>query len=187
MAIRPSDEYAGQITTGDGGYPHGKAKNVTVPGDGTGTPLEERWVNDHFGFQQALLARAGILPSGSPDEVGASDYLDALLKLFPIKYVGNVLLNNAAITHTTIIGPSPNVETFEGNWLRLEFSPDLYTGAAVGTVFATYDSVFDNFVAAPSLFQGGEIIYVRLLNGTAELDLRLGTHRIYIASFGVIG
>jgi DNA-binding beta-propeller fold protein YncE len=78
MAIRPTDEYAGQTTTGDPGYPHGKAKNVGVTGDGTGTPLEEAWVNDLFGFEQALLDRAGITPSGSADAVGASQYLDAL-------------------------------------------------------------------------------------------------------------
>jgi len=78
MAIRPQVEYAGQTTTGDSGYPHGKAKNVGVTGDGTGTPLEEQWVNDLFGFEQALLERTGITPSGNPDKVGASQYLDAL-------------------------------------------------------------------------------------------------------------
>lgn len=78
MAIRPQIEYAGQTTTGDPGYPDGKAKNVGVSGDGTGTPLEEKWVNDLFGFEQALLARAGITPSGFPDKVGASQYLAAL-------------------------------------------------------------------------------------------------------------
>jgi hypothetical protein len=78
MAIVPSDDYAGQITTGDGGYPEGKAKNVAVAGDGTGTPLEAAWVNDLWGWLQSLLARAGITPSGNPDEVGTSDYMDAL-------------------------------------------------------------------------------------------------------------
>jgi hypothetical protein len=79
MAIVPSDDYAGQITTGDGGYPHGKAKNVAVAGDGTGTPLEAAWVNDIWGFLQELLERANITPSGDPDEVGASDYVNAII------------------------------------------------------------------------------------------------------------
>ena len=78
MAIIPSTKYSGQTTTGDPGYPDGKAKNVTVSGDGTGTPLEADWVNDLWGFLQALLDRAGITASGSPDEVGTSDYLDSL-------------------------------------------------------------------------------------------------------------
>lgn len=79
MAIIPSTDYSGQIDTSDStGYPHGKAQNVTVAGDGTGTPLEQDWVNDLWGFLQALLDRAGITPSGNPDKVGTSDYLDSL-------------------------------------------------------------------------------------------------------------
>lgn len=78
MAIIPSTKYSGQTTTGDPGYPDGKAKNVTVSGDGTGTPLEADWVNDLWGFLQALLDRAGITASGNPDKVGTSDYLDSL-------------------------------------------------------------------------------------------------------------
>ena len=87
MAIVPSTEYAGQITTGDAGYPQGKAKNVTVQGDGTGTPLEQAWVNDIWGFFQELLDKGGVTPSGNPDEVDASDYLDALKRLLPIRAV----------------------------------------------------------------------------------------------------
>lgn len=78
MAISPQTIYAGQIDTSDPAYPHGKARNVTTPGDGTGTPLEARWLNDLYGFQQALLAEVAAIPSGSPDEVGASQYLDAV-------------------------------------------------------------------------------------------------------------
>lgn len=81
MAIAPKDEYPGQTITSDPAYPQGKARNVTVSGDGTGTPWEERLVNDIFGFQQALLEAASITPSGSPDEVGASQYLDAVRKV----------------------------------------------------------------------------------------------------------
>jgi hypothetical protein len=78
MAIVPEDEYPGQTVAASGGYPYGSAQNVTVQGDGTGTPLEERWVNDLWGFLQALLDAGDVTPSGDPDEVGASDYLTAL-------------------------------------------------------------------------------------------------------------
>jgi hypothetical protein len=78
MAIIPKDLYPGQIDESDGlAYPLGKAQNVTAPGDGTGTPWEEQVVNDLFGWQQALLEEAEVTASGSPDEVGASQYLDA--------------------------------------------------------------------------------------------------------------
>lgn len=82
MALIPSAAYPGQIDTTDANYPQGKAKNVTVSGDGTGTPLEKDWINDIWGFLQALLAYASITPSGTPDKVGASDYLNAILAKF---------------------------------------------------------------------------------------------------------
>jgi len=79
VAIDPSAAYAGQVDTSDPtGYPHGKAQNSASLGDGIGFPLEKAWVNDLLGFEQALLAAAGAVPSGTPDKVGASQYLSAL-------------------------------------------------------------------------------------------------------------
>lgn len=77
MALVPSAQYPSQIDT-DPAYPQGKARNAGTFQDGTGTPLEKSWVNDLWGFQQALLDDAEITPSGTPDAVGASDYLDAV-------------------------------------------------------------------------------------------------------------
>lgn len=81
MALIPKDAYPAQTNAADPGYPHGKARNVAVAGDGTGTPLEQLWVNDLWGFLQALLDEASVTPSGTPDKVGASQYLSALLQL----------------------------------------------------------------------------------------------------------
>jgi hypothetical protein len=82
MAIRPVELYPGQTDAGDPtGYPYGKAQNQSIVGDGTGTPLEAAWMNDLWGFLQALLRQAEITPSGTPDKVGASDYLIALATL----------------------------------------------------------------------------------------------------------
>jgi hypothetical protein len=78
VAIRPVEAYPSQTYPGDPAYPHGKAQNVDVPGANNGTPLEAAWLNDLWGFQQALLAEAQITPSDQPDEVGKSDYLAAL-------------------------------------------------------------------------------------------------------------
>jgi hypothetical protein len=77
MALKPSVRYPAQTDT-DAAYPLGKARNAGSFQDGTGTPLEKDWVNDIFGFEQALLDDAGITPSEDPDEVGASQYLDAV-------------------------------------------------------------------------------------------------------------
>jgi len=77
MALDLAVTYAGQVDA-DGAYPQGKARNVVDEGDGTGTPWEEQIVNDWLGFFQSLLDEAGTEPSGDPDEVGTSDYLDSL-------------------------------------------------------------------------------------------------------------
>ena len=76
MALDLTLVYPGQMDTTDPvGYPFGKAKNIVNPGDGTGTPYEKQILNDTLGFHQNLLARASILvPSGTPDKAGASEY-----------------------------------------------------------------------------------------------------------------
>jgi hypothetical protein len=81
MALNPGASYPSQTTAGDPAYPQGKARNRALPGDGTGFPWTANVANDILGFQQALLAAAGITPSGVPDGVGASDYLSATLAL----------------------------------------------------------------------------------------------------------
>ncbi|ASU03360.1 hypothetical protein [Pseudoalteromonas phage J2-1] len=81
MAIVASNLYSGRVVTGDSGYPLGKAQDIVNGEKGTGTPLRASWVNDQWGFLQALLDAADITPSGTPDQVGQSDYLDAVNKL----------------------------------------------------------------------------------------------------------
>jgi hypothetical protein len=79
MALNPSTKYPGQILTSDpAGYPYGRPRNETTPGDRNGTPFEADWLSDLYGFEQALLTAAGIAPSGVPDKVGASQYLAAI-------------------------------------------------------------------------------------------------------------
>jgi phage baseplate assembly protein gpV len=97
MAIRPQVVYPGQTISGDAGYPHGKARNQLVENDGTGTPLEELWVNDLFGMQQALLNDAAVTPSGTPDTVSASDYLNSLKTLFIYGKAGGTWTPSAPI------------------------------------------------------------------------------------------
>jgi hypothetical protein len=56
----------------------GKARDVTSSGDGTGTPLEKDWMNDLFGWQQALMAQAGLAPNGNVETQIASQLLSAV-------------------------------------------------------------------------------------------------------------
>lgn len=77
MARIPSVDYGSRVDT-DAAYPQGKAKNIVGDTVGTGTPLEEKWLNDDWGFKQAILKEAGITPSGSSDNADNSQYLDGL-------------------------------------------------------------------------------------------------------------
>jgi hypothetical protein len=81
MAINPSTEFSGQINAPDANYTYGSARNDTVSGDRLGTPWVAALVNDIFGFQQALLKEAAIVPSGSPETQLVSQYLDAVRKI----------------------------------------------------------------------------------------------------------
>ena len=82
MAINPETQYPGKIAPSSASYPYGQARNVTVPGDGTGTPWEAALVNDLFGFLQAMLTEGSVVPSGTPETATASQYLTALKALF---------------------------------------------------------------------------------------------------------
>lgn len=81
MAINPNSLYPGKTEAPDSDYPYGSARNVTTPGDGTGTPWEAALVNDIFGFQQELLDSAGVVPSGTPERVNQSQYVQAMRRL----------------------------------------------------------------------------------------------------------
>jgi hypothetical protein len=92
MALDIATQYPGKSKPADADYPFGSARNITTPGDGLGTPLEKAWLNDAFGFQQALLEEAEITPSGVPDTATNSQYLNALKEVFAdrVIYVTNV-------------------------------------------------------------------------------------------------
>lgn len=86
MAIAPETQYPGKIAPATPAYPFGAARNITVPGDGTGTPWEQALVNDIFGFQQRLLTLAGLTPTGTPDTAENSQYYSALQALGVFEY-----------------------------------------------------------------------------------------------------
>lgn len=81
MALKLSARYAGQTSAPSVAYPHGSARDVNNPGDGTGTPWQKDLVNDWLGFFQSLLVDQSVTPSEVPDEVGASQYFAALLAM----------------------------------------------------------------------------------------------------------
>lgn len=81
MAINPGALFPAQTTPPSLAYPYGGAKNIGTPGDGTGTPWEAQVINDLFGFQQALLKAAAVIPNTTPEQVTDSQYLQAVVAL----------------------------------------------------------------------------------------------------------
>lgn len=82
MARNLAVTYPNRAAAGTIDYPYGLFRNVTINGDGTGTPLEATWLNDWNGFFQAILIDANIIPNGTTDTGLSSQYLQALKKMF---------------------------------------------------------------------------------------------------------
>ncbi len=138
MAIRLEDEYPGKVEPASDAYPQGAARNVTVSGDGTGTPLEAAWLNDNLGFQQAILALAGVDPSGVPDTAEESQYLDALLSLITSELVGLVdvvgINNQTGTSYTTVLDDAGSlIITDNADANTITIPPDMYL---IGSVIA---------------------------------------------------
>jgi len=82
MAIKIFEKFAPRANPADADYPYGSIKNESVPGAKDGTPLDAAWGNDYAGSDAELFAQAGIVPSGEPDKLGASQRVDAMRQMF---------------------------------------------------------------------------------------------------------
>jgi hypothetical protein len=102
MAISPKDVYTGKVNGASSNYPYGSAKNITVAGDNTGTPLDKDWLNDVWGFLQYWLVDAGVAPSGNPETVLASQYATA---------IKSRITNSIGLHNTTDLNTHPDIRT----------------------------------------------------------------------------
>jgi microcystin-dependent protein len=91
MALDPNTQWPTKTAAPSAAYPYGSAQDVTTPGDGTGTPWVADILNDWWGFAQHILEEAGITASGDPDEVGTSQYHQAIRRVsgFPGQVVAS--------------------------------------------------------------------------------------------------
>lgn len=77
MSIKPVDQFPGKVAPATPDNPFGTARNITIPGDGTGTPWESSILKDEWGFQHAMLINAGMEPNGTPDSAENSQLFKA--------------------------------------------------------------------------------------------------------------
>lgn len=81
MAFNRPASQPGFWLPGDVDRPQGNAKSSTTPTSKDGSPWSKLLIDDYEGWFQGLLFLSGITPSGNPDTVLVSDYLDALAVL----------------------------------------------------------------------------------------------------------
>jgi len=83
-----------------GANPNVAALNETIPLAGDGTPLVKKWLDDIWGYQQAVLAHAGTTPSGANEIAGTSQILNGLISI--LSPVGSVIMWQGAVLPDTL-------------------------------------------------------------------------------------
>jgi hypothetical protein len=78
--LNPSTDpdFTGKVGAPTAAFPYGVARDATIENDPAATPLLAKKFNDDWGFDAALLAAAGITPSGAADTALVSQRLAAL-------------------------------------------------------------------------------------------------------------
>jgi parallel beta-helix repeat protein len=77
MSINPVTQYPGKVAPATPDNPFGTARNITIPGDGTGTPWESALLKDEWALHHAMLLNAGMEPNGNPDSAENSQLFKA--------------------------------------------------------------------------------------------------------------
>ncbi len=97
MAINLITQYPGKVAPVSPQYPYGQPQNITVPGDDTGTPWEAAFASDIQGFFQAMMSAASVAPTGTPDAVGGSQYLESLMRVMVLRFPALTDATNSTI------------------------------------------------------------------------------------------
>lgn len=78
MALNFGTANPGQHQAADADYPYGRPRDVTLSGDGLGTPWKAANYTEIQGLFQAILEQSGAVPDGNPETALASQYLEGL-------------------------------------------------------------------------------------------------------------
>lgn len=165
MAINPGTRYTGKITAPSANYPLGSARDITTPGDGTGTPWEQNLINDVWGFLQKLLDGAGITASDVPDTVLASQYYQAVMAL--IGRASTLVFENTTTlaAGTTVLGET--VVFVEKQILKVQAE-----GATVRFFVVTTDSSSPNISLGGGLYAEEVFVNSNPITGTFDAEIR---------------
>lgn len=178
--ISPIASYPGKVGGVSSAYPYGEARNVTAPGDGTGTPWEGLLVNDIFGFQQASVSEAGITPSGSPETATASQHLESL----------RIITNMRTVTHNMTLDANYALTTDQNKKRRIIITDTGVLLSATRSVIVDNlekEFVAQNDTAQTLLFRTSGGTGITVLAGEAVKLYNDGTNVIIISQeIGVV-
>lgn len=73
-----AQDYPGFVNPPDDAYPQGSPKNATTDTAEDGTPVEQGWVGDVWGFFQSLASEGGVAPNGQTESLANPQLVDAL-------------------------------------------------------------------------------------------------------------
>ena len=167
MAINPATLYPGKTAAPDQAYPLGAARNVTISGDGTGTPLDAAWVSDLWGFFQAVLAAGGIAASGTPDTAISSQYQHSMLNAHGATFLTATAM--AAASHLKV----GNFVVTQGRNTINDGLGGFFSIVAAGT--HTHDGI--NYIDLPNA-DGGNGLQAVLINLGNPGLLTVGTGQL---------
>ena len=153
MALDYKDRYKERVAT-TFEYPFGKAINASSDTSDDGTPFEQDYINDQWGFFQKLLVDTGQTPNGVVDTANTSQYVDALKIMFrePLGENVFVAINRgflAKITFYPVGGSGSIYKVFDANTNQ---PVDIYANKE-GSVLIPQNDI--NNVASPE----GDIIF----------------------------
>lgn len=134
MALNLIDKYNTRVDSTDPEYPLGKAKNQEGGVVGTGTPVDKDWLNDDWGFKQAILKQANVTASGTPDNADSSQYLDAILAI-------TSGFGDDVSKYGVVYGSGLSQELREANTLALQAAYDATDNLVYTGIVETYGSV----------------------------------------------
>ncbi len=185
MAIRLIDEYPGKVGAPTAAYPEGVPQNVTSPGGLDGTPWEEAYLKDIQGFLQGLLAQvpAGpVVPSGTPDTVLVSQYIDAM-KLIT-QGLDIAAFANAEIDTTLRLAPDG---LGESQWL-LQVAEEMATAILNTDLVLVPDGLGGVvFASVPGTDGGLRSVQTFTSSGTWNRPAGITLIRVYVTGGGAAG
>lgn len=92
-----SQDYPGFVNPPDAAYPQGSPKNATTDTAEDGTPVEEKWVGDVWGFLQSIMSEAGTSVNGQTESVSNPQLITAIKKICRENGSDFISKNNGAI------------------------------------------------------------------------------------------